>query len=619
MSAALGVPPDSLFFAAIPNVSSTLSADDVEFVSACYYLIRAIFSFTTLMSGAGVETPVLATFEEHRDYFTSLYSEGFPDDPATLTSKTIGLYYVYSRERQVLSCCVGIYKIYTVGDPVLEVWGVASNPYYQRSGATKFLLANIINTSYQSIFPFVLNYKIRLEVARDSFPYITFYDRLLMYYKHGFEVVPALTAPIAPILTNAGVGSLNLSDIKISYVLGVDGPIGTYNDHMFPILNFKTYIPLLYSPAENVYMEHVPDIVSHATSGLDVESLRRSEPTMLSDKIPTNFLYTLYHSNYIVDPETNLIRSRKLPPNVELVIINTPGYYTYHDIVSLNWLFAQTVLSEMSIEKLNLIFRGMKSNLTGEIPSPLIGNNSIPYLQSIENNLLFKFMYHPGAPVLQFHCYKPGDYYPELVLSVDEPSPTGTDFAALMYGVYDIPNGEINPMGERVRDEYYIPLSNEETFDRANWLPDHTRHLRKDKFRELEVNLSDLIARIVTDYTDGEVETMGRPPENRIRIYVFSCGNVYPPVYDAAFQAATLSYSGRIVDIASFDEYVDALTQIGQTLDISFGHNIPVAAANNGSAAGGAGASGGRRRNWKTRRNTHRRAQRSSRVGRRRR
>ena len=598
MSAAAEVPPDSLFFAAIPDISSALSADDVTFVSACYYLIRAIFSFTTLMSGAGVETPVLTTFEEYRDYFTSLYSEGFPDGTDTLMNKTIGLYYVYSRERQVLSCCVGIYKTYTIGDPVLEIWGVASNPYYQRSGATKFLLANIINTSYQSIFPFVVNYKIRLEVARDSFPYITFYDRLLMYYKHGFEVVPAATAPI---LTDSGVSDLNLSDIKISYKFGVDGPIGTYNDQEFPISNFKTYIPLLYSPSDPVYMEHKAHVISAVTSKTTIELLKRSEPKMLSDTLPTKFLYTLYHSNYLVDPETNLIRSRKLPPNVELVIMNTPGYYTYHDIVAYNWSFAQTVLSHMTIEKLNLIFRGMKSSLTGEIPSPLIGNNSIPYIQSIENNLLFKFTYHPTHPVLHFHCYKPGDYYPELVLSVDEPKPTGTDFAALMYGVYDIPNGETNPMDERVRDAYYTSLSNKATFDRNNWLPDHTRHLRKDKFRETHINLSDLIARIVEDYTDGEDETMGHSSEKRIRVYVFSCGNVYPPGHNTAFQAATLSYSGRMVDIESLEEYADALTQIGQTLDISFGHNIPVAAA--GAAAGGAGAAsagGRRRRKWKT-------------------
>ena len=597
MSAALEVPPDSLFFAAIPDISSTLSADDVTFVSACYYLIRAIFSFTTLMSGAGVETPVLTTFEEHRDYFTSLYSEGFPDGTYTLTSKTIGLYYVYSRERQVLSCCVGIYKIYTTGDPVFEVWGVASNPYYQRSGATKFLLANIIKASYQSVFPFVVNYKIRLEVARDSFPYITFYDRLLMYYKHGFEVVPALTAPTAPILTDEGVGSLNLSEITISYRFNVDGPIGTYNDQEFPISNFKTYIPLLYSPSDPVYMEHKAHIISAVTSKTTIELLKLSEPKMLSDILPTKFLYTLYHSNYVVDPETNLIRSRKLPPNVELVIMNTPGYYTYHDIVSLNWLFAQTVLSEMSIEKLGLVFRGMKSSLTGEIPSPLIGNNSIPYIQSIENNLLFRFTYHTTRPVLHFHCYKPGDYYPELVLTVGEPSPTGTDFAALMYGVYDIPKGETNAMAERVRDDYYAALSDEATFDGNNWLPDHTRHLQKDKFRGRHVNLSDLITDIVTEYDEGNNAPVEPHPENRIRIYVFSCGNVYPPGYDEAFQAATQSYAGRIVDVSSRDEYETALDHIGQTLDISFGHNIPVAAA---GGAGAASAGGRRRRKWKT-------------------
>lgn len=100
--------------------------------------------------------------------------KGFPE-----TGDPIKIYYcaiVYQPDRIVLAACLFLCK-----PASYEIWSLASNPLYLRTGAAGLLIKNICFKIWKHGFP------LYLSVASDSYPFITFYDRLLFYGDLGFN------------------------------------------------------------------------------------------------------------------------------------------------------------------------------------------------------------------------------------------------------------------------------------------------------------------------------------------------------------------------------------------------------------------------------------------------
>jgi len=120
---------------------------------------------------------------------------GFPDNIGPTK-----IYYcaIHTRANIVLAACLLLRK-----PTHYEIWALASNPLYLRTGAAGLLLKKICFKTWRTAR------KIYLSVAADSYPFITFYDRLLFYGNLGFNCEDESRVSCFSISTGGSIFALN--------------------------------------------------------------------------------------------------------------------------------------------------------------------------------------------------------------------------------------------------------------------------------------------------------------------------------------------------------------------------------------------------------------------------
>ena len=117
-----------------------------------------------------------------------------------------------TRHNRILSACVLIQQ----SDRDFSLWYLCSHPLYLRTGAARILLTYVCR-----LLP---NSNIYLEVATDSYPFLSFYHRFLLYADLGFQFVDCAGDPPSILhYSNRlfGEQTIRASDIQFqSYLYG---------------------------------------------------------------------------------------------------------------------------------------------------------------------------------------------------------------------------------------------------------------------------------------------------------------------------------------------------------------------------------------------------------------
>lgn len=608
-------------------------------IQKCYNIMRAAFQFEFLLTGS-VLLPLAVGIDQIVPSWRNIQGFVFPDDiPKPPSGFVVYLAYVTGRRLdndaritdsegniEVFSTALIVEKPPSTRTPLRwEIWSVAANSNYMRAGATKFLMYNIIRFGIHYI-----NGNIYLECDRESFPFITFFDRLMMYYKFGFQVT---TPTAARVSRNSGaVETFDLKNIfvrkdpssnDIQFNVSSEGVLSP--DTWISENEFRTSITLLY-PVERSGVSKAGKVVSlkHQTGEFGGESTQQivmqfiiNDPSyfefinsqlasMTGPTIPRSLSHipselfsgksygVLFHSEYVPNAAGDGFTLEQLPPNVELVIINSPGFFTYGSIMKAHWDFSQKYLQHFTIEQLKLIFKGITPQ-NGVLPIPTAANNAIPYVKAIQQNLLIKLTVpeFDTQPIIQFHCYSPGDYYPDMEFSIRSGA-TSTDFIAPIHGVYDITSRykkadhELDPnryFGDVIANDMKKYATEDTIRDITRpqiGIPDRTKRVfyvpppATGVINDNSGKLSGLIRNVPTIV--GSHFVAGH--SSKIRIFVFSCGEVGgDPTgeINSNLRNAANNYIGRVLTVTDMTQYTEIyLPGIGETLKTALGRDIRV-------------------------------------------
>jgi len=88
-----------------------------------------------------------------------------------------------TRYNRILTACLLVKE----SEHAYSIWNLCSHPLYLRTGAARILLTGLCHKLAKST--------IYLEVAKDSYPFISFYHRFLLYADLGFQFVDRAGAP----------------------------------------------------------------------------------------------------------------------------------------------------------------------------------------------------------------------------------------------------------------------------------------------------------------------------------------------------------------------------------------------------------------------------------------
>jgi hypothetical protein len=412
----------------------------------------------------------------------------------------------------ILSACIVINK----QDPATkniysEIWSLVSNPSYLRSGAVKYMLQQIMYTMFDGG-----GHSIYLEVARDSFPYISFYDRFMLYVKMGFTPVPSEDMKVGAIQVIGGVPQettipLNnfrfMSDIYTAY--GESTAVTETTSGVSDSLDtFKASFPLFYPTSDRIIM-----MITGTDISKDKIEAKLSEPLKVPVKVnevlPTEHYGFLSHSSYQLGDYSFSFKTSRVPENVEIIIMNTPGYPTGKPEVIRNWNINEQYLKYIPIQVLQQYFPGFKSDSSGFIPTPHMGcDKGINFLKATSGSIYFDTTDTTYECKMQNHCYKPGDYYPDLQIYFTTGSES-TEPLLGYFGLYTIP-----PSTSGVYKSSSIAMD-----PTTGAPPDQTALLwppgKTTENKQYVFNLSDLIEMVVKEGGHGLK-----------RITIFSCGSL---------------------------------------------------------------------------------------------
>lgn len=490
---------------------------------------------------------------------------------------------VFYKDR-ILSSCWLLEKNRLGQPPLFEIWSLSTNPYFLRTGAAKFLIYKVIEYCGSHT-----THKIYLEVARDSFPFISFYDRFLLYCKYGFSPLrmDGYSAKVMAI-TSTGYTGLNLaefafkSDITKEYSeetaytsINPEGPPTTGS-----LALFTTKVPIMYPTTDTIIMSLTLSDIDKSRLDAKIAELQTPEKIKKIDiSLPSVRYGFLSHSAYQLGESPAVFKTAILPPNVELIIINTPGYNTHSQEVIANWRFNHAYLNNLPLGLLKQYFPGFKANEHGSIPTPHIDSSKgIEFVKATSGSIQFNYMYmeYMGYKA-QIHCYGGGDIYPDLELYATL-GPTSTDFVSSMYGLHELP---ITTTGTIVND--IVPRPTGDAAAEAEW--DIQRGILI-KTTNAEINETNqrtglpleqfkiwpLKTTVFEDkkysYDLSYVIEQSIPKDGKTRrITIFSCGSLEGnPALNAEMVAVSAYRIGQTVSVPDLATYYRMLKTFGEAL-----------------------------------------------------
>jgi hypothetical protein len=343
---------------------------------------------------------------------------------------------------------------------VTEIWGVAADPLYMKSGAGASLLLgtldlaiNIVDELYEHTRGLdeniiANNLTIELEVAKDSFPFIDFMDRFTFYARNGFSYA------------SGGISSLDASDV----VHNVDLSRYEFNSE-YLLGNSVSFVRDLASNAtlslddwKKMYAVSLPNTTqlilfrTKLISAFDSDKTKRDFSIVFNKIKRSTFNQTipyqacwLSHSAYIPTAEGNLT-TFKVPANVEIIIMNSPGYSTTLGTVPKNWNLNTKYLRNVPMDYIQKLFPPFKTvQKHGVQVVPLESRNAFTYATS--GGVLLNVTnrdYTDYQEYIQIHCYNAGDLCPDMRMTCKLGNTD--DFVASMFGLYNIslPEGYIS-------------------------------------------------------------------------------------------------------------------------------------------------------------------------------
>ena len=651
----MAVPPVAFWANDILDYTESATAQRViqrDLMYNIYTLMNVGFSLQTALDGGA-----LAPLIPYRDDFleNDRAVTGFPEN-GTPTK----IYYcaIYTPENIVLAACLFIGKA-----AAYEIWSLASNPLYLRTGAAGLLIKNLCFRIWRTGLP------LYLSVASDSYPFITFYDRLLFYGDLGFNCADASTVftnvrdePIplnsitftsylqgvtppaaAPIIAdNSGVGDEVVMTDADTRPLETSVPVGESGVHMLvdgdsaaappiltknsvvrlgneaadmPLYQLKTRIQLMSSiPGQRYVMRVVPNTMNRNRLIIDTLVLQgtiagKSHLLLpsynakcaryrallneriglikaLTNKPSLGALPREYHNIGVIshsrcDIHTinriRQIKSYKLPPNVELITINTLGYSTYGGTIKHAWDAFQRYLLNIPIEILKQYCPGVRPEKSGGytyLPAPAqvvagapLQAEDFSFINSVKASLRYKFTDISGEPYVQFNAYGPGDLVPDFHLCAEVLTPgiPCADFISPIAGFYESNSTFRNLTTEEIAD--FMPQLAPVTVDGVpmilsicvNGIPDSKKGILKEgvgtrrKINDRyywDLDLSTFIEIIKS------VEMFALPSvpskEKRIRILIISCATTVDRsdpgnLTNSRMQELTSKMSGRTI------------------------------------------------------------------------
>ena len=478
----------------------------------CYRIMHAAFyTIDFVLEGREVPKPK----EKEQDFISewkSVNGDLFAEAPVKrfVCATVLG--------SEVISCCLLLEK---PGNK-FEVWSVASNPAYIRTGGVKFMFYSIYSRIMADTKLNKLN--IRLECARNCYPYINFYERFKVYARLGF------TPFNSKVLISDRDGKTQQVEFADPPNIMFEGPVYTSASNTLVVTSGKHFVrlteysekyPIAYPDQTRFLMTTLPykpmelgviskEIEILKSSGYSISSIDRTLPN-------TQFGW-ISHSGYIYETRDNVPREIlmfKVPEGFEVLVFNSPGSFTYNEQVKENWNFNIDFLSEQSIGYLKLIFPGYKGindripipntdvpdsygnyvTLTGDTPAFYVDNN--PEGESNEDSKV----------VYQIHSYGPGDLCPEMILSCDFSTEKAVDFAARFSGKYLLSG------------------------DSARWTD------RRPPIAALQGDTDDSIVqkqKEKTLYTQRLSDLLKTAPEGKTRFCMFGCGSLVDDRVDYA-------------------------------------------------------------------------------------
>jgi hypothetical protein len=478
----------------------------------CYRIMHAAF-YTIDFVLEGRELPNPKGREDFMSEWTNVIGDLFPGAPVKryVCATVLG--------SEVISCCLLLEK----PGNTFEVWNVASNPEYIRTGGVKFMFYNI----YYRIMENTKSYKVnlRLESARNSYPYINFYERFKVYARVGF------TPYSGRMRISDGDGNIQQIEFASPLSLMFTGPVYTNcssavvvspGNPLTRLTEYSEKYPIAYPDETRFLMTTFPDEeMNIGMISQEIQVLKSSGYSIspIDRTLPNTQFGWISHTGYIYETRDNTpseIPMFKVPEGFELLIFNSPGSFTYTPQVRENWNFNIDFLSGQSIGYLKLIFPGYKA-VNGRIPIP---NTAVPksygqYVTSTGDTPAFYVDNNTDGGnsedskvVYQIHSYGPGDFCPEMLLSCDfSTEKEGVDFAARFSGKYLL-------SGDSARwTDIRPPIS-------ALRGDTHDSIVEKQKEKTLYVQrLSDLLK---------------TAPEGKTRLCMFGCGSLVDDRVDYA-------------------------------------------------------------------------------------
>jgi hypothetical protein len=393
---------------------------------------------------------------------------------------------------------------------IVEFCSIQTNPNIGESGAIAFLIFKTFLMTEVRDRP---NTIFRLMLAKQNYPFIDFYSRLLMYAKYGFEQLLSPSGnsidiygdyktdhPIVPlqtgILSGSGIVAVNSisfqSQLKGLPELQITLPKVTYR----PIDPTYIMLPSFEIPAgthsEQEFRRLIrsvqykfDDLMFH-TDKLDkynyndgpnsimakCQEVEQIVPNSVPRIIPDHQFAFVSHSGLDVDSKPDgriYINSFVVPDDTEIVVINTPGYATSSDILKGSWDATIRYFSKFSIEQIQQIFTGIKSdengiNITTDLDYALHTSTGLSITMWVQRVL--EVQIHSYAPGQRCPLYKLGVYsfrdIPQANSGGPAPGYFLYDHVFPMYGLY-----EIDPRNTVYREQKWRDRENPHINNRA--------------------------------------------------------------------------------------------------------------------------------------------------------
>jgi hypothetical protein len=426
---------------------------------------------------------------------------------------------------------------------IADVFGVAANPKYIGSGGGSALILSILYT------PFVFGTEdsrkkhfIQLEVAKDSYPFTEFIDRFIFYARNGFTTAKGSMQSIV----ENDVYSIDLSKERFNskYILGA----GNYDEVVgsaglkIGLESWKSGLKAS-TPTSDVYFRtdaiasyDITKILTDLKSAMEKIKPSAQLSNALSIPLPTSLGF-ISHSGYVPTRDKKGIATFKVPDNLEIIIMNTPGYTTYSNIFSSNWAAVAKYFRYIPIDYLKKLFPPFKStNINETQVVPL--TSKAEFIHATSGGIMYNITGETISSSIQIHCYNSGDFCPELGFGV-RLGPGSDDHASLLFGLYDM-SSETEPDYKKLymtRDFNKLNSNENQLFDERNpFMPYANDKWPDSRYRiwplvQDNLNPSHMVYDITISFGQliqkiGELITHSRISSGKKRICIFSCGDI---------------------------------------------------------------------------------------------